>query len=441
MLVRLVFWLFALACLAPTQVHAQYSGKYITVRSPGYTWLSNTVSAAEQSTSYIEISGYGPGGELLFTDRCEPNTTCRRTTPKATSYSSRLVYDSSREKLMSCSTIDGTPPTNGECTNGNGIVSATLDLRLGKLKIIADQAPGYESLLLDTSGSSIRFEFAESASDFWQRSYKWATQVRPEFNPFPVGSYRVKAEDLPAHCAPTQTNTDLMVTVPEDGEVEVTILFKGNQCRVTIERHLIDGAGGTIISTPAGITCGEGAGDCIGSFAYGTEVTFRPAPNEGSTWTWYPSQGCKTGALPCTQAITSDAKRELEFKPGVAPSEPDAGTSEADAGGSPAQSDAGTTAGDAGNGGQGSSGGSGDGNGAGTGTNNGAPGDDNGQGAASGQDAGQGESESASGDDGCAIMAPGARETGVGFAELGLLVAGLMYVRRRARRGRDEGPV
>lgn len=69
---------------------------------------------------------------------------------------------------------------------------------------------------------------------------------------------------------------------------------------VTVNR---DGAGlGTIVSVPAGLTCGAGCTSTTGSFAGGTPVTFQAVPAAGSVFTGW-SGGVCTGLSACTFTV------------------------------------------------------------------------------------------------------------------------------------------
>jgi MYXO-CTERM domain-containing protein len=325
-------WLLSVFWLVPLGAHAQK----LKVLAPA----SSLEITATSSTSYIEVTGRNGDGDQACSARCEPNVvSCSCVGTGVSSISSRLVYDDTREKLVSC---NGETVTSegAECSLDSGVLSATTHVRLGKLKLVPKAAPGYSGLLLSTSGVGVRLEFAESVEDHHGTGFARDFGGRPKFVDVGAGSYRVTSGDLPAHCLPTQNDPALQVTVGEGQEVELDVLFRGTQCLLTVNRSVSEGsAGGTILTTPAGLSCGAGTSACTGRFDYGTELTITPEPEDSGSYSFRVGDGCVPGNEPCKHTIQSDRTFNVNFNP-PSTEEPDAGVPPLDAGSE--EGDAGT---------------------------------------------------------------------------------------------------
>ena len=87
----------------------------------------------------------------------------------------------------------------------------------------------------------------------------------------------------------------------------VTATFTLNTYPVTVT--LAGNGGGSVASTPAGITCGA---DCAENFGHGTMVTLTATPAAGSTFTGWTGGGC-TGTAPCMLTVTASAAVTATF--------------------------------------------------------------------------------------------------------------------------------
>lgn len=286
---------------------------------------------AENSTSYIEVTGRNAQGAQTFQHQCQPNVVCVIPTVAGTvSSSSRLVYDSQRERLTACNgeavTSEGAP-----CERTPGVLTATLQVRLGKLKITAKPDTGYSGLQLNTVGASVKLEFVESAEDQWTFGYSNSNFGQAnQFQNVPAGRYKVVATDLSQHCKPTQSNAGMTFTVNETtsgGEQqELIVLFRANTCQLKVVRSASAGATiGTLTSTPPGLDCAAGSSTCEGAFAFDTQITLTPS----GRFSWTVGQGCVPTSAPCSVRIASDRTLDLRFNVdvdgGMPTTSPDAG--------------------------------------------------------------------------------------------------------------------
>lgn len=258
---------------------------------------------AENSTSYIQVSATQNGGPVSF--RCEPNSAC--SVAGMTNVSSSLYFDPTRERLVKC---NNALQDMGPCSRADGLLSAELYLRNGRLKLTPTPAADSSGLMLDTTtGSpSVRFEFQESAADFWSAGYAKDLGGNPDFARMPAGTYLVFADALSRHCAPEHANAGVEVTVAEGADTELTLLFSATTCLVEVTRmEGSSGATGSVSSSPAGLTCGPLASDkCVARFAYRTALTLTPQPDPGNAYSWQSGAGCFPVDAPCAQTLSSD---------------------------------------------------------------------------------------------------------------------------------------
>ena len=102
-------------------------------------------------------------------------------------------------------------------------------------------------------------------------------------------------------------------SVTMDANKTVTATFTLQSFQLNVTNHFVYGAGGSVTSSPSGISCG---GTCGATYQYGTSVTLTAAPTSPNVFQGW-SGDCSGNATTCTLTMTQAHNVTAIFKPNL----------------------------------------------------------------------------------------------------------------------------
>jgi uncharacterized repeat protein (TIGR02543 family) len=187
----------------------------------------------------------------------------------------------------------------GACAGQSGACSFTIG---GNTTVTADFAPPVE-LTVQAPGASGVVTSSPAGINCGpdcSEAYTLGTLVTLSFTPAP--NYVLVA--WTGACAGSASSCAVAMTAPLTVGVSVARLY-------TLAVTRAGSGGGTVTSTPAGITCG---GDCAEDYREGTAVTLTATPASGSVFAGW-SGACSGQASTCSVTMTSDQSVTATFAP------------------------------------------------------------------------------------------------------------------------------
>ncbi|OGZ52978.1 MAG: hypothetical protein A3B25_00775 [Candidatus Ryanbacteria bacterium RIFCSPLOWO2_01_FULL_48_26] len=185
-------------------------------------------------------------------------------------------------------------PSGNTCTinvNGNLAVTATFSA----LYTISVANAGGGSVISNPPGIS-----CGAGGTDCSESYPYGRNVR--LNPAPVFGYGFTGW---TNC-PAVSNNDVCI-IDVNGNLAVTATFSAFY---TIS--VTNAGGGSVISSPVGISCGAGGTDCSEPYAYGTNVVLTAAPVFGYTFTGW-NGTCPGTTNPCNLTVNANVNTQANF--------------------------------------------------------------------------------------------------------------------------------